>query len=74
MSHYPTARRDFLRKLMVGTTAALTLPALASGESFPPVEAPTDAGDERYWESIKRQFAVPNNFLNSAVAFRSSNH
>ncbi len=58
-----TARRDFLRKLMAGTTAALTLPAFASGEGLPPVEAPADAGDERYWESIKRQFAVPGNLV-----------
>lgn len=57
-----TARREFLRKVIAGTAASLALPVTAfPGTPAAPLTAPTDPDDERYWEMIKRQFAVPSN-------------
>lgn len=57
-----TARRDFLRKFIAGTAASIALPTVAFPEaSLSPVAAPADPTDERYWEMIRRQFAIPSN-------------
>lgn len=57
------ARRDFLRKMLLGGAATLALPNITLADSLPEVAPPTDANDERYWEMIKRQFAVPSNLI-----------
>lgn len=54
-------RRDFLRKLFAGTAATLAAPSVVLAHSPEPVGAPADASDEKYWEMIKRQFAIPSN-------------
>lgn len=61
MKQLTTPRREFLQKFIAGTAAALALPSLSLAEpgGLPrPVEDPSD---ERYWEAVKRQFAVPAN-------------
>ncbi len=57
-----TARRDFLRKLLAGT-ATLAMPTVVLGGAPTEVTAPSDPQDERYWEQIKRQFAMPSNLV-----------
>lgn len=52
-------RRDFLRKLIAGTAATLAIPATVLAEKPEPVAPPVDASDEKYWEMIRRQFAIP---------------
>lgn len=56
-------RRDFLRKLLAGTAATLAMPGISLAGAPEPVSPPADASDERYWEMIKRQFAVPSNLV-----------
>jgi len=56
-------RRDFLRKIVLGGAATLALPHLSMAGSLPEVAPPVDGADERYWEMIKRQFAVPSNLI-----------
>lgn len=62
-SYNTDARRGFLRKMLLGGAATLALPNIALAGPLPEVAAPTDANDERYWEMIKRQFAVPSNLI-----------
>ncbi|MBL7864856.1 MAG: aminotransferase class V-fold PLP-dependent enzyme [Cyclobacteriaceae bacterium] len=57
-------RRSFLRKLMAGTAATLSLPAFDSLAETPAMpQGPGDPADEAYWEMVKRQFAVTDKFL-----------
>lgn len=58
-------RRDFLKRLIAGTAATLTIPgiAAAAAEETPLLTAPPDAEDELYWDMVKRQFAVPSNLV-----------
>lgn len=56
-------RRDFLRKLIAGTAATLAVPATVLAETPEPVVPPVDASDEKYWEMIRRQFAMPPNLV-----------
>lgn len=64
-------RRNFLKQLLAGTAATLAYPALGSvsaEKSKTPLPSLHDAADERYWEMVKKQFAVPSNrmMLNAA--------
>jgi len=58
-------RRDFLRKLGTASLAALSLPVFANDkpDNFLPVAGPAGLPDEKYWEGIKKQFAVPSNLV-----------
>ena len=57
-------RRNFLKTLGAGSLAALTLPAFANAQSTEIPELPSHfIQDEKYWELIKKQFAVPSNLI-----------
>ncbi len=56
-------RRDFLRKLIAGSAAAMALPSIAMATPAADITSPADPSDERYWEMIKRQFAVPSHLI-----------
>ncbi len=59
-------RRSFLKTLMAGTAASLAIPAFAVSKDAdlePLLTAPGDPENERYWEMVKRQFAVPDNLV-----------
>jgi isopenicillin-N epimerase len=55
-------RRHFLKRLGAGSLAALSLPAFAS-ESHAQLLAPGHVPDEKYWEQVRTQFAVPPNLI-----------
>ena len=66
-------RRGFLKRLLVGSAATLTQPAGAvpfAGTATPQRALPDSPlfADERYWQAIKEQFAMPPNriMLNAA--------
>ncbi|NIJ53163.1 aminotransferase class V-fold PLP-dependent enzyme [Dyadobacter arcticus] len=60
----PAERRDFLRKLGVGSLAAWSLPSLAFETQLQTIAPyPGAAADEKYWQQIKKQFAVPENLI-----------
>lgn len=63
MKKTSSPRRDFLRKLLAGTAATIAAPSIALASKPEPIVAPADPGDEKYWEMIKRQFAVPSNLV-----------
>ena len=57
-------RRNFLKKLGASSLAALALPALASSKlDHTPFPVSGSLPDEKYWEQIKKQFAVPSNLI-----------
>ncbi len=56
-------RRDFLRKLIAGSAAAMAMPAITMATPTDEITPPADPADERYWEMIKRQFAVQPNLI-----------
>lgn len=58
-----TQRRDFLRKLLAGTAATLTIPSIGFANAPEALLPPADPSDERYWEMIRRQFAIPSNLV-----------
>ncbi|MEO6285159.1 MAG: aminotransferase class V-fold PLP-dependent enzyme [Dyadobacter sp.] len=57
-------RRHFLKRLGAGSLAAIALPAFAN-EGHVQLMAPNggSAPDEKYWEQIQKQFAVPSNLI-----------
>ena len=64
--HAENNRRRFLQQLLTGSMATLALPVLGSqinAGSRDEKMVPGDAGDERYWEMVKKQFAVPSNLM-----------
>src|SRR5258708_25217677 len=63
-------RRKFLRQLLTGSMATLAFPSLANAlsDTSPSLTTfsnlmPYDLSDERYWELVKKQFAVPYNLI-----------
>jgi isopenicillin-N epimerase len=52
-------RRKFIRQLSAGSLATLAWPVL--GNNRFPLLPVSDVTDERYWEMVKQQFAVPDN-------------
>ena len=57
-------RRNFLKNLGAGSLAALTLPAFTKAKPAEIPELPSHSlQDEKYWEQIKKQFAVPSNLI-----------
>ncbi|WAC09466.1 aminotransferase class V-fold PLP-dependent enzyme [Dyadobacter pollutisoli] len=57
-------RRHFLKRLGAGSLAAIALPVFGNESHAPFVAPPSgDAPDEKYWEQIRKQFAVPPNLI-----------
>lgn len=59
-------RRKFLKQLLTGSVAAVSLPGIVYGKSARRVDrlAPAvSAADESYWGLVKNQFAVPSNLI-----------
>ena len=55
-------RRKFIKKIGAGVAAALAYPTLASGRqsaTWDSLKIPAAGPNEKYWEMVKRQFAVP---------------
>jgi selenocysteine lyase/cysteine desulfurase len=61
MDNNRSQRREFLRKLIAGTAVGLAAPSVVLAHNPEPVGPPADSADEKYWEMIKRQFAIPSN-------------
>ena len=60
MPHVPLTRRDFLRSALLAPAAAgLRLPREARAPALPPRLAPDEKEDEQYWNSLRWQFAFP---------------
>ncbi|MFC1730155.1 aminotransferase class V-fold PLP-dependent enzyme [candidate division KSB1 bacterium] len=71
-SMYRLPRRDFMKRMLAGATAAAALPYVACGESVPDAEplesftgslAAGDPGDERFWQKVKAQFPLRENLI-----------
>lgn len=57
-------RRHFLKRLGTGSLAAIALPAFGNESHTQFVGPPSgSAPDEKYWEQIRKQFAVPSNLI-----------
>lgn len=52
-------RRQFIQKMAAASVAGLATPLLSKAKV--PVPTWTHAGDETYWENMKKQFSVPDN-------------
>ena len=69
-SDSPYKRRKFLKLLSAGWAATMAYPVLGSAAAtsktkFIPVSLTPykDLPDEKYWEKVKQQFAVPENMI-----------
>ncbi len=56
-----TKRRDFLQKLSVAAGSSVILPLSGWKTAVQPLPTAGDAPDERYWELVRIQFAIPEN-------------
>lgn len=56
-----THRRKFLTQVFTSAFAGMAIPSIANSMEFP--QAPLDAGDEKYWEDLRRQFNVQPNLI-----------
>ena len=65
-SHHPkNNRRKFLQTLLTGSMATMAAPLLAfqkDTDAFRPLPQ-GESPDERYWQMVKKQFAVPPNLV-----------
>lgn len=69
-SSFPDKRRKFLKLLSAGCAASIAYPVLGNPalnittqRSTSSLSTPLYLPDEKYWESVKKQFAVPANMV-----------
>jgi selenocysteine lyase/cysteine desulfurase len=57
----PSHRRKFLEQLLAASFTGLAIPSIAGAMEL--LLPPSNADDEKYWENLKMQFAVPDNLM-----------